>query len=153
MKVEKYQLKSKGTMLKDEFDKRIGRESAMEEYCEANSLYMAIGHDKDVFCRLWKVESRDILFGEVQRLWHEQQELVARLQQRVDEMNEAERALGVVLMETSKWCAKDVKERLENAARQLLGLRRFIIMKCEKVLEKTSFEYLQQHLSEKEVEA
>lgn len=141
-------------MLKDEFDKRIGRESSKEEYCEANALYMAIGHDKDVFCRLWKVESRDILFGEVQRLWHEQLELVVKLQKKVYDMKEAERAMGVVLMEISKGCfTKDVKDRLENAARTLLGLRRFVVMKCEKVLDKTSFEYLQQHLSEKEVEA
>lgn len=54
-------------MLQHEFEDRIGREVAREEYVKANALYMSTNLDKDEFCKEWDTIKDSKVVDEVAR--------------------------------------------------------------------------------------
>lgn len=137
-------------MLQKEFEDRIGRKVATEEYVEANAVYMMAGElDKDEFCREWlKIGSSKLvqcLFEKAHSLDQDLQEqklMVNECQEMISDAADAMLEIGDTISPTK------VREELEKKAVWLVGRKEVVKRKAahEYIFSKEDLEYITNNL-------
>lgn len=125
-------------MLKKEFEERIGRSASLDEFTEANGMYMAAGEmDKDEFCREWKQVGQSRL---VQCLYNTAYNLNEVLQEKnllLSEAHELRSEIGDRLLlitddALSGAPQKSLTHELESLTYWILGQKEVVCRKVKK---------------------
>ncbi len=108
------------TMTQKEFEDRIGRQVLIEEYANANSIYMACSFEKDEFCEKYKRSDKDLLLNITENYYSKKNALDA-FKIKLDALTKRTLAIAYDGENTT----------LRNEVREVLGQRAFVIFCLE----------------------
>lgn len=107
-------------MTQKEFEDRIGRQVLIEEYANANSIYMACSFEKDEFCEKYKRSDKDLLLNITENYYSKKNALDA-FKIKLDALTKRTLVIAYDGENTT----------LRNEVREVLGQRAFVIFCLE----------------------